>query len=135
MWILRNIQEHLFYRTLLYECFWCVQPCERMHSSKIIFDTFEISTTAETRDLSWQPPEVSCKKTCSQNSQENTCIKVSFLIKLQACGLWPATLLKKRLWYRCFPVNFTEFLRIPFLQNISGWLLLSWLYWKKSELI
>ena len=45
------------------------------------------------------------------------------------------TLLKKRLWYRCFHVNFAEFLRIPFLQNISGWLLLSWLYWKKSELI
>ena len=81
---------------------------------------------------SWQPPDVSCKKTCSQNSQENTCVRVSFLIKLQACGLWPATLLKKRLRYRCFPLNFAEFLRIPFLQNISGWLLLSWLYWKKS---
>ena len=25
-----------------------------------------------------------------------------------------ATLLKKRLWRRCFPVNFTKFLRIPF---------------------
>ena len=22
-----------------------------------------------------------------------------------------------RLWHRCFPVNFTEFLRTPFLQN------------------
>ena len=29
----------------------------------------------------------------SQNSQENTCARVSFLIKLQA---WPATLLKRR---------------------------------------
>ena len=29
----------------------------------------------------------------------------------------PATLLKKRLWYRCFPVNFAKFLRTPFLQN------------------
>ena len=38
--------------------------------------------------------------------------------------LRPATLLKKRLWYRCFPVNFVKFLRTPFLQNTSGWLLL-----------
>ena len=32
-------------------------------------------------------------------------------------GLRPATLLKKRLWHRCFPVKFAKFLRIPFLQN------------------
>ena len=25
----------------------------------------------------------------------------------------------KSLWYRCFPVNFTKFLRTPFLQNTS----------------
>ena len=33
-------------------------------------------------------------------------------------------LLKKRLWHRCFPVNFAKFLRTPFLQNTSGRLLL-----------
>ena len=38
--------------------------------------------------------------------------------------LRPATLLKKRLWHRCFPVNFAKFLRTPFLQNTSGRLLL-----------
>ena len=37
----------------------------------------------------------------------------------------PATLLKKRLWRRCFPVNFVKFLRTPFLQNTSGRLLFS----------
>ena len=26
-------------------------------------------------------------------------------------GLRPATLLKKRLWHRCFPVNFAKFLK------------------------
>ena len=36
----------------------------------------------------------------------------------------PATLLKKRLWCRCFPVNFVKFLGTPFLQNTSGRLLL-----------
>ena len=37
----------------------------------------------------------------SQNLQENICTRVSFL--------------KKRLWHRCFPVNFAKFLRPPFL--------------------
>ena len=30
-------------------------------------------------------------------------------------SLRPVTLLKKRLWHRCFPVNFAKFLRAPFL--------------------
>ena len=33
------------------------------------------------------------------------------------------TLLKKILWRKCFPVNFAIFLRAPFSQNTSGWLL------------
>ena len=40
-------------------------------------------------------------------------------------GVWLATSLKKRLWHRCFPVNFAKFLRTPILQNSSGQLLLS----------
>ena len=31
---------------------------------------------------------------------------------------------KKKVWYRCFPVNFAKFLRTSFLQNTSGRLLL-----------
>ena len=46
----------------------------------------------------------------------------------KVAGLRPATLLKKRLWRRCFPMNFTNFLRVPSLQNISGRLLLSVFY-------
>ena len=42
----------------------------------------------------------------------------------KVAGLRPATLLKKRLWHRFFPVNFAKFLRTPFLQNTSGRLLL-----------
>ena len=38
-------------------------------------------------------------------------------------NLRPATLLTKRLWHRCFPVNFAKFLRTPFLQKTSGRLL------------
>ena len=38
----------------------------------------------------------------------------------KAAGLRPATLLKKRLWHRYFPVKFVKFLRALFLQNVSG---------------
>ena len=43
-----------------------------------------------------------------------------------------ATLLKKRLCHKCFPVNFVKFLRTPFLQNTSGRLLLK-SYLKRSK--
>ena len=42
-----------------------------------------------------------------------------------------ATLLKKRLLHRCFPVNFAKFLKIPFSQKTSGRLLL---YFEKNTL-
>ena len=42
----------------------------------------------------------------SQNSQENVCARVSFLMSLSA-------LLKKRLWHRCFLENFVKFKRTP----------------------
>ena len=53
-----------------------------------------------------------------------------FFNKLQAYVklvplLRPATLLKKRLWHRCFPMNFAKFLRTPFLTEHLRWLLLS----------
>ena len=48
----------------------------------------------------------------------------------KVAGLRPATLLKKRPWRLYFPVNFTKFLRTPFLQNTFGWLLLSVLTFK-----
>ena len=62
------------------------------------------------------------KLNISQNSQENTCARFSFLIKLQVL---PATSLKKRLWHRCFPVNFAKFLRKPILSEHFRWLLLN----------
>ena len=40
----------------------------------------------------------------------------------------PATLFKKRLWHRCFPVNFAKFLRTPILKNICKLLLRSHTY-------
>ena len=40
-------------------------------------------------------------------------------------GLGPATLLKKRFWHRCFPMNFVKLLRTTFSQSTSGRLLLN----------
>ena len=42
----------------------------------------------------------------------------------KVAGLRLATLLKKKLWHRYFPVNFAKFLSTAFLQNTSGWVLL-----------
>ena len=47
-----------------------------------------------------------------QNSQENTCARVSFLNKVAV------------LWHRNFPRNFSQFLREPFLENTYARLLL-----------
>ena len=42
---------------------------------------------------------------------------VSFLNKV--ADLRSATLLKKRLWHSCFPVNFAKFLRTPsFIEHL-----------------
>ena len=50
-----------------------------------------------------------------QNLQENTCTRVSFLIKLQDF----------RLRHRCFPITFAKFSRTPFLWNTLWQLLQS----------
>ena len=55
--------------------------------------------------------------------QRRTPAPKSLLIN-KVVGLRPATLLKKRPWYRHFPVNFLKFIRTPYLQNSSGRLLL-----------
>ena len=57
-----------------------------------------------------QPPEVFYKKRCPWKFIHR---------KTSVPGLRPATLLKKRFWHRCFPVNFTKFLRTSFSQNTS----------------
>ena len=50
---------------------------------------------------------------------------VKFTGKHLCQGLFFATLLKKRFWHRCFPVNFRKFLRTPFYTEHFWWLLLT----------
>ena len=63
-----------------------------------------------------QPREVFCKKGVLENftkfTEKHLCQSLLFN---KVAGLRPATLLKKRLWHRCFPVNSVKFLRTPFL--------------------
>ena len=60
-------------------------------------------------------PEVFCKKGLLRNFTKFTGkILCQSLFFNKDAGLRPATLLKKRLWYRCIPVNFVKFLRTPF---------------------
>ena len=66
-----------------------------------------------------------CKKGVLGNSTKFTgkhlCQSLFFN---KVAGLRPATLLKKRLWQRCFPVNFLKFLRTLFFIEHLWWLLL-----------
>ena len=83
----------------------------------IFYSTTHLYTEAATRDVLWKKVFLEI----SQNSQENTCARVSFWIKLmpEACNF-----IKKETRAQLFPVNFVKFLRTSFLQNTSGPLLL-----------
>ena len=76
LWILRNFEEHLFYITPLDACLWKIQFfCKYNVKSDVLVTIIEAA------------PEVCCavKKVfleISQNLQENTCARASFLIKL-----------------------------------------------------
>ena len=58
-------------------------------------------------------PEVFCKWGVVRNFTKFTGKHLCQSFFNKVAGLTPATLLKKRLWYRCFPVNFAKFLRTP----------------------
>ena len=63
-------------------------------------------------------PEVFCKKGVLRNFAKFTGKRLcQNLFFSNVAGRRPATLLKKRPWHWCFPVNFTKFLRTPFLSR------------------
>ena len=73
-----------------------------------------------------QPSEVFYKNDVLQNFAKfigNHMYQSPFFSKI--ADLRCTALLKTRLWHRCFPVNFTKFLRRTFLKNIFGRLLLT----------
>ena len=73
--------------------------------------------------------EVLCEKGVLRNFAKFTGKHLCHSIFLnKVAGLRPTTLLKKRLWHWCFPVNFTKFLRTPFYLEHLWWLLLQTVY-------
>ena len=82
-----------------------------------IFFSLEFNGEHKTRT---SRPEVFCKKGVLRNVTKFTgkhlCQSLFFN---KVADPRPATLFNKRLWHRCFPVNFVKFQRTPFLQNTS----------------
>ena len=72
-----------------------------------------------------QPPELFCKKGLHANlakfAVKHICQSL-FLNKVS--GLRTATLLKKKLWQRCFPVNYAKLFKSNFFIEQLWWLLL-----------
>ena len=70
-------------------------------------------------------PEVFCKRGVLENFTKFTgkhlCQSLFFN---KVAGPRLATLLKKRLWHRCFPENFVKFFRTLFFIEQLRWLLL-----------
>ena len=66
-------------------------------------------------------PEVFFKKDFLRNFAEQ--LRWSLFFN-KVAGLRPATLLKKRLWRRCFSLNFMKYLRTPLFIKHLWWLLL-----------
>ena len=65
--------------------------------------------------------EVFCRKDVLRNFAKFTGKHLRQSLSFnKVAGLRPATLLKKRLRYMCFPVDFPKFLRTPSLQNTPG---------------
>ena len=95
---------------------WCGHPSclEKLWNIRPLFCEFNlvimVNTEAATGGVLFKKVFLEI----SQNSQENICVRVSFLIKKR-----PAHLLKKRPWHRCFPVNFVKLLKTPFFSRTS----------------
>ena len=82
---------------------------------RIKFLSMNYLSSPETLKLQKQLPNLFYKKGVLKNFAKFTGKHLCQSLQLK---------LKKRLWRRCFPVNFAKFLRAPILKNICKWLLL-----------
>ena len=90
--------------------------CRRVHNEerKVGIIIYHVTEAVRRR-------EVFCKSQVLKNFAKFTgkhlCQSLFFN---KVVGLKPATLLKMRLWHRCFSVNFKNFYEHVFLKNTSG---------------
>ena len=111
--------------------FW-QNPCENPNKRKKIFENYDFRGLTLIFTV-WKKfcinrstrPEVFCKngvlRSFTKFTVKHLCQSLFFS---KVAGRRPATLLKKRLWHRCFPVNFVKFLRTSFFTERLWWLLL-----------
>ena len=97
---------------------------------------FEFSTHSGSRTCRSSRLKVFCKKAVLKNFAKFTgkhlCQSLFFN---KVADLRPATLLKKRLWHRCFPVDFAKLLRTPFFTEYLHWLLLKFISHHTKEIL
>ena len=139
-WNLQNFLEHLFLKTTCLRVNLYLQCMKKKHltiSSKRFYHRYltwfsvRLWATMIVFAITIQMTITSSHQRCSARESvlrnfakfrgKHLC-QVLFFNKV--AGPNPATLFKKRLWHRCFPLNFAKILRIPFSQNASGRLLL-----------
>ena len=81
----------------------------RKNASSKMFDRV-LNTPLSFKKVRSSRPEVLCKKDILRNFANFTGKRLcQSLFFNKVAGLRCATLLKKRLWHRCFPVNFVKF--------------------------
>ena len=116
----------LFYRTIFL-------GLKKLYSG---LQMLQHDTNLDIHNIQKQPPEVFYVKGVLRNFHK-TCRKHLWqsLFFNKVAGIRPATLLKKRLWHRYFPVSFMKFLRTPFLQTTSGQLHLNIHISRKGNLL
>ena len=91
---------------------------------KIVLKNFAIFAEVE-KQMEAVVQRSSVKKVFSEISHNSGEHLRQSLFFNKVAGLRLATLLKKRLWHKCFPVNFGKFRRTPFFKEHLWWLLLS----------
>ena len=110
--------------SILYE-----EPCDNLFIVNIFFFICKRSYDVKDIDVTKNVvaiitfPFVSIISRSSHSRFSMTKVVLENFIKFTGKHLRPATLLKERLWHRCFPVNSAKFLRTPYLQNTF------WKYW------
>ena len=133
---MQNFYEHLFHGHFwtiasvsgFFQSYCCFLLSNELIETRFFLFLKMICHGFRTRWLSWifffgnytlwsSLPDVFCKKDLLRNFAK-------FTEKHLCQSLRARTLLKKRLWHRCFPVNFAKFLRTPFLIEHLLWLLL-----------
>ena len=107
----RYIRETLYFGIIIFSSLSSAKPCIRF-----LLNCFS-------RKINWinrsSHQRCSMKKSVLRNfakfTTKHLCQSLYFN---KVAPLRSATLLKKRLWHSCFPVNFTKFLRTTSLRNI-----------------